>query len=95
MDRQPKNPLHGVTLKALLELLVERHGWEALARQVNVNCFKSDPSINSSLTFLRRHPWARERVEQIYLYDLRRGRAAVPPKSRTPASGLTMGLEQM
>ena len=80
MDRQPKNPLHGVTLKALLELLVERHGWEALAKQVNVNCFKSDPSIKSSLTFLRKQPWAREKVERIYLDDLRRGRDGVPPK---------------
>ncbi len=95
MDHQPNNPLHGVTLNALLELLVERHGWAMLAKQINIKCFKSDPSINSSLTFLRRHPWARERVEQIYLYDLRRGRAAVRPKSGTPASGLTMGREQM
>ena len=79
-DRQPKNPLHGVTLKALLELLVERHGWEALAKQVNVNCFKSDPSIKSSLTFLRKQPWAREKVERIYLDDLRRGRDGVPPR---------------
>lgn len=80
MNNQPGNPLHGVTLKALLELLVERHGWEALASKVNVNCFKSDPSINSSLTFLRKQPWAREKVERIYLADLRRGLAAVPPR---------------
>jgi uncharacterized protein (DUF2132 family) len=80
MNNQPGNPLHGVTLKALLELLVARHGWEALARKVNVNCFKSDPSINSSLTFLRKQPWAREKVERIYLVDLRRGLDAVPPR---------------
>jgi len=80
MNNQPGNPLHGVTLKALLELLVARHGWEALARRVNVNCFKSDPSISSSLTFLRKQPWAREKVERIYLADLRRGLDAVPPR---------------
>ena len=83
MKHQPNNPLHGVTLKALLELLVERHGWGMLAKQINIKCFKTNPSIKSSLTFLRRHPWARERVEGIYLYDLRRGRAAVPPKAES------------
>jgi len=85
MDHQPNNPLHGVTLEALLELLVARHGWGMLAKQINIKCFKSNPSIKSSLTFLRKHPWARERVENIYLYDLRRGRAAVPPKSGASA----------
>ena len=84
MDHQPNNPLHGVTLEALLKLLVERHGWEMLAKQINIKCFKSNPSVKSSLTFLRKHPWARERVEKIYLYDLRRGRPAVPTKSVAP-----------
>jgi uncharacterized protein (DUF2132 family) len=53
--------------------LVERHGWETLAQRINVRCFTSDPSIKSSLTFLRKTPWARQKVEAWYLYDLRRG----------------------
>jgi uncharacterized protein (DUF2132 family) len=71
-DEQPNNPLHGVTLKALLETLVARHGWDALARRVDIRCFKYEPSIKSSLKFLRRTPWARAKVEQIYLDDLKR-----------------------
>ncbi|GGB44772.1 hypothetical protein GCM10011502_17560 [Oceanisphaera marina] len=67
MTEQPNNPLHGITLKALLTELVERYGWEELANRVNINCFKNDPSIKSSLTFLRRTPWARAEVEAIYL----------------------------
>ena len=58
-----KDPLHGVTLEALLNALVARYGWAEMARQVNINCFKSDPSIKSSLKFLRRTPWARKEVE--------------------------------
>lgn len=67
MNSQPNNPLHGITLKALLTELVERYGWETLADKVNINCFKHEPSIKSSLTFLRRTPWARAEVEAIYL----------------------------
>ena len=70
MPRSPaKDPLHGVTLEALLTDLVARHGWESLGRQIDIRCFKYDPSIKSSLQFLRRTPWARARVEQIYLRD--------------------------
>ncbi|EOE3761930.1 VF530 family DNA-binding protein, partial [Klebsiella pneumoniae] len=58
-----KDPLHGVTLEALLNALVARYGWAEMARQVNINCFISDPSIKSSLKFLRRTPWARKEVE--------------------------------
>lgn len=86
MDQQPNNPLHGVTLKALLELLVRRYGWEGLASQVKVNCFANDPSVKSSLKFLRKHPWAREQVEEIYLTDLRRGLGPVPPKAKKKRS---------
>lgn len=68
-QEQPNNPLHGVTLKALLEDLVERHGWEELASRVNVNCFHFDPSIKSSLKFLRKTDWARAKVERIYIAD--------------------------
>lgn len=64
---QPNNPLHGVKLITILELLVEQYGWEKLAMKVNINCFKSNPSIKSSLTFLRKTQWAREKVEQLYL----------------------------
>lgn len=62
----PNDPLHGVTLEMILTRLVERHGWAALAREVPIRCFQFDPSIKSSLTFLRRTPWARARVEDLY-----------------------------
>ncbi|HGL6421523.1 TPA: VF530 family DNA-binding protein [Klebsiella quasipneumoniae] len=65
-----KDPLHGVTLEALLNALVARYGWAEMARQVNINCFKSDPSIKSSLKFLRRTSWARKEVEAMYLASL-------------------------
>jgi|TARA_B110000285_G_C15141887_1_gene631370 uncharacterized protein (DUF2132 family) len=64
---QPNNPLHGVTLKTIVVRLVGRYGWEKLAIKININCFKSDPSINSSLKFLRKTPWARGEVEQLYI----------------------------
>ncbi|OIQ25658.1 VF530 family protein [uncultured Vibrio sp.] len=68
---QENNPLHGITLQKLLTELVEHYGWEELSRMVNINCFKSDPSIKSSLKFLRKTEWARTKVEQIYI-DLKR-----------------------
>ncbi|MDI1251411.1 MAG: VF530 family protein [Lacunisphaera sp.] len=61
-----KDPLHGVTLEALLQVLVAHHGWAELARRVEIRCFMFDPSITSSLKFLRRTPWARAKVEEIY-----------------------------
>lgn len=61
-----KDPLHGVTLEALLKELVAHHGWKELARRVEIRCFMFDPSITSSLKFLRRTPWARAKVEEIY-----------------------------
>lgn len=64
---QPNNPLHGVTLEQIVERLVEHYGWDKLAQRVNINCFKSDPSVKSSLKFLRRTPWARAEVEALYL----------------------------
>lgn len=67
MTTQPKNPLHGVTLKDMLVALQAQHGWEGLAERVDVRCFHNDPSIKSSLTFLRRTPWAREKIESLYL----------------------------
>jgi uncharacterized protein (DUF2132 family) len=71
-DEQPKNPLHGITLKAILEDLVERHGWPELASLIRIRCFSQDPSISSSLTFLRQTEWARKKVEQLYLRDQQR-----------------------
>lgn len=67
---QPKNPLHGVTLEMVLTRLVECHGWEELGRIVNIRCFTHEPSIKSSLKFLRKTPWAREKVEALYLRGL-------------------------
>lgn len=61
------DPLHGITLQAILERLVEHYGWEALGRRIRIRCFMSDPSIKSSLTFLRKTPWARLKVERLYL----------------------------
>jgi uncharacterized protein (DUF2132 family) len=72
MDPQPKNPLHGVTLQMILERLVERMGWEEMGRAVPIRCFTHDPSIDSSLKFLRRTPWARAEVEALYLRGLPR-----------------------
>jgi uncharacterized protein (DUF2132 family) len=71
-DPQPKNPLHGVTLAMILERLVERMGWEEMGRAVPIRCFTHDPSIKSSLQFLRRTPWARAEVEALYLRGLPR-----------------------
>ncbi len=59
--------LHGLTLESILTRLVEQHGWEALAKRIDINCFISEPSIKSSLKFLRKTPWARKKVEDLYL----------------------------
>lgn len=64
---QKNNPLHGKTLEMILTGLVEKIGWNGLAKEVRVNCFISNPSIKSSLTFLRKTPWARQKVEDLYL----------------------------
>lgn len=70
MDQQPNNPLHGVKLADILEFLVKKYGWESLGEKINIRCFTQDPSIKSSLKFLRKTPWAREKVEQLYLKSL-------------------------
>ena len=69
---QPNNPLHGITLEKILTELQAHYGWEELGRQIDIRCFTHDPSIASSLKFLRRTPWARERVESLYVYMVRR-----------------------
>ncbi len=71
METQENNPLHGVKLKDILEHLVVTYGWAGLRKMIDIRCFKIDPSIKSSLTFLRKTSWARERVEKIYLKSLR------------------------
>jgi uncharacterized protein (DUF2132 family) len=63
----PRDPLHGITLEMIVTRLVEQLGWEELGRRVPIRCFTNDPSIKSSLTFLRRTPWARKKVEDLYL----------------------------
>lgn len=74
MTAAPNNPLHGVTLETMLTELHAHYGWEGLAERVDIRCFKSEPSIKSSLTFLRRTPWAREKVEALFV-RLRKRRA--------------------
>ena len=70
MEEQANNPLHGVKLLDMLEHLTQKYTWDELAQRININCFKSNPSIKSSLKFLRRTPWAREKVEQLYLKSI-------------------------
>ncbi len=70
-QEQPRNPLHGLTLERILTDLVDYYGWRELGRRIPVRCFNSDPSISSSLKFLRKTPWAREKVEQLYVQTQR------------------------
>lgn len=74
--QQARNPLHGLTLESIVTALADHYGWEQLAEMVPVRCFTHDPSVGSSLKFLRKTPWAREKVESLYLFmlrDIRRG----------------------
>ena len=73
METQANNPLHGVTLADMIAQLVSFYGWEDLGERITIRCFTHDPTIKSSLAFLRRNPWARQKIESWYLYDLRRG----------------------
>ena len=66
-EQQPNNPLHGVTLEKIVNSLVEHYGWDELGRRINIRCFNRDPSVKSSLKFLRKTPWAREKVEDLYI----------------------------
>ena len=67
MIEQPNNPLHGMTLEKILNILVEHYGWDELSNIINIRCFYNNPSIKSSLSFLRKTPWARKKVENLYL----------------------------
>jgi len=66
-DKQANNPLYGVTLEKIVTSLVEYYGWEELGKRIDIRCFNSDPSVKSSLKFLRKTPWAREKVEALYV----------------------------
>lgn len=70
MNEQANNPLHGIKLETIMIFLHDEYGWEGLSERININCFKSNPSIKSSLTFLRKTPWAREKVENLYLRSI-------------------------
>jgi uncharacterized protein (DUF2132 family) len=72
MTEQHNNPLHGLTLQSILETLEAKLGFEKMGQEVKINCFTSDPSIKSSLKFLRKTPWAREKVEQLYLQTVKK-----------------------
>ena len=67
MQGNNQDPLHGLTLKAIVTQLEKHYGWEELSQQINIKCFTNDPSISSSLKFLRKTPWARQKVEELYL----------------------------
>jgi uncharacterized protein (DUF2132 family) len=68
---QPKNPLHGLTLEQIVTALADHYGWDELGQRIDIRCFTHDPSVKSSLKFLRKTPWAREKVESLYLFMLR------------------------
>ena len=71
MSDQKNNPLHGLTLEAIVTDLVDKYGWQELGERINIKCFTTDPSIKSSLTFLRKTDWARKKVEELYLKSLK------------------------
>jgi len=73
-EKQKKNPLHGITLEHIVKSLVDYYGWEELGSRIKIRCFNNDPSVKSSLKFLRKTPWARERIESFYLYTERKKR---------------------
>ena len=75
---QPRNPLHGLTLEAIVSALVAHYGWPGLGERIALRCFTQDPSLGSSLKFLRKTPWAREKVESLYLFMLREQRRSAP-----------------
>ena len=80
--KQPRNPLHGLTLEAIVTALEAEYGWQGLGERIPLRCFTSDPSVASSLKFLRKTPWAREKVESLYLFMLRDQRRQQSPSHR-------------
>ena len=81
---QPGNPLHGVKLEAIVTALAAHYGWEDLGQRINIRCFTSEPSVASCLKFLRKTPWAREKVESLYLFMLREARRSSPTVHNFP-----------
>ena len=81
---QPGNPLHGVKLETIVTALAAHYGWEGLGQRINIRCFTSEPSVASSLKFLRKTPWAREKVESLYLFMLREVRRTSPTVHNFP-----------
>ncbi len=79
------DPLQGITLKAMVEHLVERYGWEGLSERIAIRCFTHDPSVTSSLKFLRKTPWARAKVESLYLHSVAHPRKTSAPPAREPS----------
>ena len=84
MTEQPENPLHGVTLETIVTALSDHYGWEGLGQRINIRCFTSEPSVASSLKFLRKTPWARAKAESLYLFMLRELRRNSPPVHNFP-----------
>ena len=80
MADQKNNPLHGKTLEMIVEHLVASYGWQELGKRINIKCFNENPSVKSSLTFLRKTAWAKEKVESLYIYTLRKQRQAAEKK---------------
>lgn len=78
LPAQARNPLHGVTLEAMVTALAAHYGWEGLAQRIAIRCFAVDPSVSSSLKFLRKTPWARDKVEGLYLFMLREKKRGRP-----------------
>ncbi|TLU64642.1 DUF2132 domain-containing protein [Thalassotalea litorea] len=85
-NSQPNNPLHGLTLEKIVTSLQQHFGWDALSKQIKINCFTNDPSIKSSLKFLRKTPWARAEVEQLYIDTIVRDSKVDNPDSPSEAS---------
>ena len=83
------DPLHGVTLEKILTDLVDLLGWEEMAKKIRINCFASDPSIKSSLTFLRKTPWARAKVETLYVWNIKK----IEKKRASAAAGTSASVE--
>lgn len=84
-----RDPLHGLTLEMILTQLVALHGWAGLGRRIEIRCFNFNPSIKSSLQFLRRTPWARAKVEDLYRHHLATARTAATPTGSTPPPDIT------
>jgi uncharacterized protein (DUF2132 family) len=82
--QQPGNPLHGVKLETIVTALAAHYGWDGLGQRINIRCFTSEPSVASSLKFLRKTPWARDKVESLYLYMLREIRRTSPTAHNFP-----------